>query len=404
MSTAPPVLDAVEATEAIPEAPPAVAARRVPVGRIIGIAAFLVAALVIPNFFGDFGFFVGQYALVYAMIGLSITIVTGYSGLISLMPYTFAGIGAVVTGLVMSVWGWPFWLAIAAAALATFPVAVLVGVASVRLKGLYLAIATLTFSQALGETFFKWESATGGRRGWIVDKPKVGGVSFSQDLAFYVLCLAVVLLMVWMIEGLRTSRLGRAMLAVRDNELEAQALGINSYKTKLAAFVLGGMVAGVGGAFLALLLGNISPSAFQSPLAEVTSILLVTLVVIGGIDRAWGAFFGAIVLVVNQQIAAGAELFFAFLGIYVAAGLIFFLLRIPGGLVQATKIQIELVRRRPVFGIVVNLFLIAVNLGIALVFINTKPWTIAFFFTSLVVLIAVGVFGAVAAKKQAASA
>jgi branched-chain amino acid transport system permease protein len=403
MSTAP-VLDAPEASEVIIQAPPAVAARRIKTGPLIALALMLVLAVVIPNLFGDFGFFVGQYALVYAMIGLSITIVTGYAGLISLMPYTFAGIGAVVTGLVMSSWGWPFWLAIPVAAFATIPVSILVGVASVRLKGLYLAIATLTFSQALGETLFKWERIIGGRQGWLVEKPKVGPFRFSEDFAFYLLCLGVVLILVWMVEGLRTSRIGRSMLAVRDNELEAQALGINSYKTKLAAFAIGGMVAGVGGAFLSLLLGNVSPTAFRSPLAEVTSILLVTLVVIGGIDRAWGAFFGAIVLVVNQQVAAGAEIFFAFLGVYVAAGLIFFLLRIPGGLVQATRIQLELIKARPLFGIALTIFLISVNIGLALVFITTKPWTIAFFATSLILLIAVGVFGAVASKKAAASA
>jgi branched-chain amino acid transport system permease protein len=242
-------------------------------------------------------------------------------------------------------------------------------VASVRLKGLYLAIATLTFSQALGETFFEWESAIGGRTGWVVEKPKVGPIDFSNQLSYYILCFIVVLALVWMIEGLRTSRLGRAMFAVRDNELEAQALGINSYKTKLAAFVLSGMVGGLGGAFLAQLLTNISPNAFQSPLAEVTSILLVTLVVIGGIDRAWGAFFGAIVLVVNQQIASGAEAFFAFLGVYVAAGLIFFLLRIPGGLVQFAKMQAELIKRRPAFGIGVTILIVAINLGLAALFI-----------------------------------
>jgi branched-chain amino acid transport system permease protein len=399
LSTAP-VLDAPESAEVIVEAPPATAERRLNVGQLIAFAFLLVGAVVLPYLFGDFGFFVGQYALVYAMIGLSITIVTGYAGLISLMPYTFAGIGAVATGLVMSLWGWPFWLAVPAAAIATIPIAVIVGVTSVRLKGLYLAIATLTFSQALGETFFKWERAIGGRTGWVVTKPKVGPVRFSSDIAFYLLCLGTVLLMVWMVEGVRTSRMGRAMLAVRDNELEAQALGINSYKTKLAAFVIGGMVAGVGGAFLSMLLSNVSPEAFRSPLAEVTSILLVTLVVIGGIDRAWGAFFGAIVLVVNQQIAAGAEIFFAFLGVYVAAGLIFFLLRVPGGLVQATRIQMELIKIRPVFGILVSLFLLCVNLGLALLFITPSAISAGVFFGSLIALIVIVVAGRNAARRE----
>src|ERR1043166_2991666 len=77
-------------------------------------------------------------------------------GAIALLPIPFAGIGAVVTGIAMASWGWPFWLALPLAAAATIPVSVIVGVTSVRLKGLYLAIATLTFADALGETFFKW--------------------------------------------------------------------------------------------------------------------------------------------------------------------------------------------------------------------------------------------------------
>ncbi len=136
-----------------------------------------IALLPIP--FGDFGFFVGQYGAVYAMIGLSVVIVTGYAGLISVMPYSFAGIGAIFTGLAMASWGWPFWLALLFAALATVPISVLVGISSVRLKGLYLAIATLTFANALGETLFKWDRVTGGQSGWLVERPTFLGRSIS---------------------------------------------------------------------------------------------------------------------------------------------------------------------------------------------------------------------------------
>ncbi len=328
----------------------------------------LLAALPIP--FGDFGFFVGQYALVYAILGMSVVIVTGYAGLISLMPYSFAGIGAMTTGIAMASWGWPFWLAALLAAVSTVPIAVLVGISSVRLKGLYLAIATLTFSNALGETLFKWDGFTGGQSGWLTVRPMVGPVDFSSDLSFYVLCLGVVFVLMWMIEGLRTSRIGRAMLAVRDNELEAQALGINVYKTKLTAFVLGGMVAGLGGAFLAALVQLVTPSGFQSPIAEATSILLVTLVAIGGMDRAIGAFFGAVSLVVQQQVFQGAEFFYAFVGIYAAVVLILFLMFRPGGLVQVGKIQLDLIRARPVLGIAVVVAIVASNVGLAWLFVS----------------------------------
>ncbi len=173
-----------------------------------------------------------------------------------------------------------------------------------------------------------------------------------------------------MIEGLRTSRMGRAMLAVKDNELEAQAIGINVYKTKLAAFTISGMVAGIGGAFLALLLTSVTPSAFQSPHAEATSILLLTLVVIGGIDRAFGAFFGAITLVIQQQVFAGAECFYAFFGIYTAAVLILFLLYRPGGLVQVGQIMGGLVRYKPALGIGIILLTVGLNVAGAVFFVN----------------------------------
>ena len=337
--------------------------------QLLGLAG-LTAISLLPVPFGDFGFFVGQYAAVYAMIALSIVILTGYGGLISVMQYSFAGIGAIMTGVAMASWGWPFWLALPVAALATVPVAAIVGMISVRLKGFYLAIATLTFANALGETLFRFERVTGGQSGWLVERPTVGPVSFGTDVPFYLLCLAVALLLVWMVEGLRTSRMGRAMLAVKDNEREAEALGINVYKTKLAAFVLSGLVAGVGGAFLALLLTSVTPNAFQSPFSEFTSIVLLTLVVIGGINRSIGAFFGAITLVVSQQVFAGAECFYPYVAMYSAALLIFFVLFRPGGLVEVGGRLGLLFRWKPWLGITVILIVAALNVGGAWFFVS----------------------------------
>lgn len=351
------------ATEEL-DTPPATRVRRRRPSRtqLWGLAS-LAAISILPVPFGDFGYFIGQYATIYAILGLSVIVVTGYAGLISLMPYSFAGIGAMATGVAMATWGWPFWLALPLATAATVPVALVVGVASVRLKGLYLAIATLTISNTLGETFFRWDAVTGGQSGHFVARPVVGPVDFGGDLAFYGLCLGAVFVLLFMVEGLRTSRTGRAMLAVRDNELEAQALGINVYKTKLTAFVLSAMIAGFGGALLAQLLISVTPSAFQSPFAEASSLLLVTLVAIGGMDRAIGAFVGAIALVVQQQVFNGFEFFFAFVGIYAAVVLIAFLLFRPGGLVQVGKILAGLVRRRPALGITIIAIILVTNVG-----------------------------------------
>jgi len=337
-----------------------------PTAAHLTVAGGLAILALVPLPFGSFGFFVGQFALVYAILGLSVVVVTGYAGLVSLMPYTFAGIGAMVTGVAMASWGWPFWLALPLAAVATVPISVIAGVTAIRLKGLYLAIATLTIGDALGETFFKWDAATGGQTGWVVHRP----APMASDASFYVVLLAAVGVLVWMVSGLRTSRMGRAMLAVRANETEAQALGINVYKTKLVAFLISGMLAGAGGAFLALLLTSVTRAAFQSPLVESTSILLVTVVVIGGIDNAFGAFLGAVALVVQQQIFQGARFFFAWFGIYSAALLILFLLYRPGGLVQAAAVQWDLIKRRPRLGIGIAAGIVALNVGVAWLFVR----------------------------------
>ena len=312
---------------------------------LAGVA--LLALGFLPLAFGSFGMYIAAYVAVWAMLELSIVVVTGYTGMISLMPFTFVGIGACTTGVAVAVWGWPFWLAVPLAAFATVPISVLVGAASVRLKGLYLAIATLTFGNALGETLFKWDDFTGGQAGHVINRPSLGGLSFSGDFAFYVLSIATALLMVWMVHGLKNSRAGRAMLAVRDNEREAHALGINAPKAKLTALVVGGLIAGVGGAFYLALLETVARSGFQSPYVELTSLLLVVWAVIGGIDSAFGAFLGAIALITQTVVFQGAERVFAYVGVYAALVLVGFLLLRPGGIVQVVKIQAARIRENP---------------------------------------------------------
>jgi branched-chain amino acid transport system permease protein len=306
--------------------------------------------------------YIGAYIAVWAMLELSVVVVTGYAGLISLMPFTFVGVGCFAAGVAVSVWGWPFWLAIPFAAAATVPISLAVGVASVRLKGLYLAIATLTFAQALGETLFKWDAFTGGQAGHsVADELKLGPIDFAGEFAFYLLAMAVALGMVWMVHGLKSSRAGRAMLAVRDNEREAQALGINAVKTKLTALVIGGAIAGVGGAFYLGLLKSPAPAGFQSPSVDISSVLLVVWAVIGGIESAFGAFLGATALIAQQQIFQGAEKLFQFVGVYAALVLVTFLIFRPGGLVQVVKITRERIRANPATQIPIAVAVVGFN-------------------------------------------
>lgn len=325
--------------------------------RQIATSGVLLGLGLIPFAFGNQGTFLGAYIAVWAMLELSIVVITGYAGLISLMPMSFVGVGTFTAGVATSLWGWPFWLALPLSALATVPFSIGVGAASIRLKGLYLAIATLTFSNAMGETVFKWGPFTGGQAGHAVERPAFGPIDFTSDEGFYVASMLTALALVWAVHGLKNSRPGRAMLAVRDNEREAQALGINATKAKLTALVIGGAIAGIGGAFYGALLLRPAPGPFQSPYVEITSLLLVVWAVIGGIDSAAGAFLGATALIVQQQVFQGAEKLFAYIGVYAAVTAVAFLLLRPGGIMQVIKIQGDRIRENPARNIPITIVL-----------------------------------------------
>lgn len=335
--------DAIDATSALP------LPRRLPrarPGTVVGIVA-VIAAAVVPVALGDFASFVGSRIAVTAIIGLSVTVVTGYTGQLSLMPYTFVGIGTFTAAHAVSSWGWPFWFAALLAAVATLPLSVLVGLVSVRLRGFYLAIATLTFASAVGATLFSWDALTGGQRGLTVARPALGPVPVASDRAYYLLTLATVLLIVWMVLGLQRSRVGRSMNAVRENETAAQALGVNVMKTKLAAFVISGMIAGVGGVFHAMLLQHVTRTSFQTPFVETLGVTLVILVVVGGMRSAWGPFVGAAIIYVQLEVFRTALLLQYVLAALSAAAFIFILLKVPGGLVDIVRHEAAAVRAAP---------------------------------------------------------
>lgn len=315
-------------------------------GTLVAVIA-LAAAIVVPLIFGDFAGFVGARIATTAIIGLSVTVVTGYTGQLSLMPYTFVGIGVFVASHAITAWGWPFWFAALLAAAATVPLSMLVGLVSVRLRGFYFAIATLTFASAMGETLFDWEAFTGGQQGRFIERPEVFGASLAGDRAFYWLCLGTVLLVVWMVLGIQRSRIGRAMSAVRENETEAQALGVNVMKTKLVAFVVSGIIAAVGGVFHGMLLQQVTPTPYQTPYVEFLGVTLIILVVVGGMRSAWGPFLGAGIIYVQLEVFRTALFLQYFIAAVSAIAFVVILLKLPGGLVELVKHEARRVREDP---------------------------------------------------------
>jgi len=196
--------------------------------------------------------------------------------------------------------GVPFPLALAAAAALSAAVGVVVGLPALRVKGIYLGIATLAFGFIVEEVFARWESVTGGNSGLHVKSPKLLGIELSASENFYLVCLIVAVLCTLAILNLLRSPTGRAFVAIRDSEISAQSMGIHLARYKTLSFAISAALAGLGGALYAHKLSFISPDQFNI----LQSIDLLLLVVIGGLGSVHGAFLGAMFLIAMPQLIA----------------------------------------------------------------------------------------------------
>jgi branched-chain amino acid transport system permease protein len=232
-------------------------------------------------------------AYVTAVGGL--TMLVGVSGQISIGHGAFMFIGAYVAALLLQHLKWPVWLLIIAAAAACAVAGGIVGVAAARLRGPYLAGATLMLAVALPEIAGRYQGVFGGDQGLNINVtvPAALGASFqlTQYLA-WVCCLAA-LVTLFLLANLVHSRLGRSWRAVRDDEVAASLAGLNVARLQILAFVVSAACAGVGGALLAIVLANVSPGTFTLTL----SIALLTAAVLGGLGSLAGAVWGTLLFV-----------------------------------------------------------------------------------------------------------
>ena len=200
--------------------------------------------------------------LIYAVVGLGLMLLSGYTGLFSLGHAAFLGVGA-YTEAALGNAGWPFPASFAAAALISAAAGVVVGLPALRVKGIYLAIATLAFGFIVVEVFARWESVTGGNAGKHLKAPSAFGWSADDDVSFYFVCLVVAIGATLAILNLLRSPTGRAFVAIRDSEVSAQSMGIHLARYKTLSFAISAALAGVGGALYAHKLKFISPDQFD---------------------------------------------------------------------------------------------------------------------------------------------
>ena len=268
-------------------------------GDIFWYLLLTLVLLVLPMMAGEF--YVGELAgvFVFAIAGVGLMLLIGYTGLVSLGHAAFLGIGA-YTNAVLLARGVPFVLSLPAAGVLSALAGIAIGVPTLRMTGLYLAIATLAFGGIMSNVFSKWTSVTGGFDGFAVQTPTILGLKLEGVFGTYSAALLVLVFVLWVMANLLRSPLGRALVAIRDSEISAQSMGINLAMYKSIAFAISAGITGLAGAMFAHYVRYLAPDAFDILL----SIQFVTIVFVGGLGSLHGAIFGAIfVRLLPQAIA-----------------------------------------------------------------------------------------------------
>ena len=248
-------------------------------------------------------FVLSEYALsqlvfvaIYSIVAVGLMLLIGFTGQVSIGHAAFLGMGAYTEAWLYNL-GWPFLLSLPASAVVAGITGIIVGLPALRVKGMYLAIATLAFGFIVEEGITRAEGITGGSTGKQVNPLQIFGIGFDDGRWFYFLVVVILVLCVLGVLNLLRSPTGRAFVAIRDSEISAQSMGINLARYKTTAFALSAALAGIAGALYAHKLRFLSPDQFTF----LQSIELLMIVVIGGVGFVQGAIFGSAFWIFVQQ-------------------------------------------------------------------------------------------------------
>ena len=304
-----------------------VLARRI----VYGLAAVL--ALGAPYIVGRERTGLATLIVLYAMVGVSLVILSGWSGQISLGQLAFAGVGAAVAGGLAANYQLDFFFTLLVGGAAGAAVAILVGLPALRIQGLFLAVTTVAFAFTVHDIVLNPEFF-----GWLlpgdmafVERPVLYGVfDVSSSQRFYYVCLFFLLLAIAAARSFRRNRAGRVMIGARDNEKQVQAYGVSLASSRLAVFAISGFIAALAGALLAYQQGSVEQAAFQ----PLMSLELFAMVVIGGMSSLLGPVLGALYVLgipyFLEDYIDGISL------LATGAGVLLLLMFLPGGLAEAT--------------------------------------------------------------------
>ncbi len=284
--------------------------------------------LLLPYLIGN-PYYVGVLVFlgIYSLITIGLCLLIGYTGQISLGHAAFFGLGAYTSGILSTRFGLSPWLGMVAAIFLTGGVAFVIGAPALKLKGHYLAMATLAFGEIIYIIFNQWIACTGGPSGFgEIPRFSIGGFSLESDFSYYYFVWGIVLFVFLASLNLVHSRIGRALRSIRDSEVAARCMGVNTSSYKLKIFVFSATLAGLAGSLYAHFVTFLSPGSFS----VMFSIILLTMVAVGGMANIWGAIIGTAILTILPEYLRAFEDYDILIYGSVLLGIMIFL---PEGLV-----------------------------------------------------------------------
>ena len=307
----------------------------------ISYVLFVLVILIVPVFVKG-AYFLGVLiqAGLFSLIAMGLSLLMGYAGQLSLGHAAFFGIGAYSSAILTGSHGWSPWTAMIAGFFVAAALAWLISVPSLKLKGHYLAMATLGFGEIVYIFFNAEVSFTGGPSGYtsgIIPYLKIFSLTFDNEINYYFLTWAVVLMVLLLNLHIIHSRIGRALRSIHADEEAARAMGVNTARFKVSIFVVSAVYASLAGSLYAHYILFVAPG----PFSLMESILLVTMVIIGGMGSIWGAILGAMLLTILPEVLRTFQEY----NILIYGGiLLIIMLFLPGGLFGGSRILFEKLR------------------------------------------------------------
>jgi branched-chain amino acid transport system permease protein len=286
-------------------------------GRLwLGIGIFTLF-LIVPWISSPYMIYVFNTIGIAAISVIGLNILIGFTGQISLGHGAFFGVGAYAAGILATALDCPFYLTIPASAVITAMIGMIFGIPSVRLKGLYLTIATLAGQFIIEYILLHWDSLTKGTMGITLPKAGVLGWELSGDRAFFFLIFACLIGMTWIAVNLIRTKYGRAFIAIRDNDRAAEGMGIPIFRYKLLAFGISSFYAGFAGALWAYYSVSITTEPFNLSL----SVEYIAMVIIGGMGNITGSIFGAVFITGLNEVLRWLTEILMNMGVFSGSGL-----------------------------------------------------------------------------------